>query len=187
MRVGIQTPDAIVNFEQLQLSDASVDLPQIDPGNISPVLPVEPAWIRKGDIGWTDVGVSLNGIQITRSDLTNGSLVWDAINQGALIQGAQRYYHLVTFGLWGGIVSPIDISITVAQAAITVPIVELAVANPGQVTVGPVYVPPGWELRWQTLQNGGAGDQLNVRSVGVQAPPGLPIPLVPPVNVNVST
>jgi hypothetical protein len=181
VNVGIQTPDVINTLEQLNLADASLELPAINPADLNAVYPIEAGWVRKGDIAWNTATISLNGLIYTATDLVDSIIRYDAEQQGAILVGRNRFYSYIVLEVDGGTVNPLEFTLkTNIPGVLNIVMAQVSIPNPGAVAIGPIFIPAGLVLAINNSVNGGAGDTVNISCLGVQAPPGVPIPLMPP-------
>ncbi len=188
MLVGLQTPEGIATLEKLNLADASVDLPTIDPGILNPTLPIDPAFVRKGDVAFSFPSVSINGAASDRSDTADAVMNYSALGDTNIPAGNNRYYQFVSCILIGGGVSPINVSIILTQTGgWSFRYASLDIPNPGRGYFYGVNVPFSFSMRLRTNTNGGAGDTATGAILGVSQKPGVAFPLLPPGQNHTST
>lgn len=185
MQVGIQTPEAVASLEKLNLADRSIDLPSIDPSVLSPVLPVDPAWIRPNHVTFASGAGSINGTSISMLDIDSTNTFTSANNEN-ITSDEQRFYSYLTIELGGGTVANITVTISRFIPAILSyqPFLNPVIANPGFFAFGPVYIPPGSSIRIRNNTHGGAGDNMYIAGWGFQAPAGVAMPLTPPLYIS---
>ena len=188
MNVGIQTPDVIHNLEQLQTDDINLELPSIDPATLTPTYGIEAGWVRQGIIAANTGGHSINGTTVSLSDSVPAdfTLRYDSNQVGAIDIDHARYYTYIEARLTGGVVSPIEINFRIdLPNSMSVTLLVRNLVNPGRIMVGPIYIPVGWNLQGLTRTNGGGADEFSMSIVGIQAPSGVPISLIPPIHLDV--
>ncbi len=180
-RVGIQTADVINILERLQTADINLELPMIDPSILTSVFSFNPGWIRKGDVAIISPATTINGATIDFEDISAAdfTLGFDALNTGRILIENNRIWSNIEFTAAGGTTSPIECNLQIQfPGVMSVNVHRATVPNPGNLMAGPVYVPAGAELHFSTIGNGGVNDTMQVSAIGIQAPTGLPLPLV---------
>lgn len=185
MQVGIQTPEAVASLEKLNLADRSIDLPSIDPSVISPVLPVDPAWIRPNHVTFVSDAGDIDGVQISMLDITVSNTFTSSLEE-QITDREQRFYSYLTVQFGGGTVSSIQVTISrfIPQILGYQSFLEPVIPNPGIFSFGPVYIPPGSSMRVRNKVNGGSGDSMYFAGFGFQAPAGVAMPLTPPLYIS---
>ena len=175
MAPGIQAIGVVRAFEQLNLTDRSVEAGQIDPTQLSAVAPIELGWIQLRPFKSANDGISINGVKVDLTDTSDFSVTW-----GRPLDLAQnRYYTHIWCKAAGGTVTPLNWVLSYDVGGSEMEFFRLSVANPGRFTYGPVFVPAGAALIVKTATNGGAGDAADVRAFGYQQHVGVPMPLFP--------
>lgn len=186
--VSIQETDIRAGLDLLEVDPPNTNLPSLDERQLAWVYPVPEEFIALSPIAVRSDAVSINGTGVIIRDdgLGSGTLTFDLGTQ-AEIASEGRYYSGIEIALAGGTVNPIEIrgrwlvvppgGGTVGYRAFTI-----SVPNPGEMMLGPWYLPPRVILEVQNLTNGGAGDTMTFRGFGYSQPRGTSVPMIPAIG-----
>tara|TARA_Y100000310_G_C20643338_1_gene795202 strand:+ start:1045 stop:1623 length:579 start_codon:yes stop_codon:yes gene_type:complete len=189
--VDLQSIGVVNQIDKLQPTDLSTEGPSMDAKTMAMTYGIEPAWLNMGVLGMSQFGIDINGVNITQDMTALTTQVAPATPAIDILQ--QQYWMNIYMRLYGtGTVANIEIQVNwipyaAAGAADRLVQVRRTVANPGTLTVGPCYAPPGWDIMIETATNGGAGDLLGIVGVAVQSPLGTPVPLFPGLTSPLAT
>jgi len=190
VNTGIGQADVGRTFRRLLPNDLTTELGEIDPSQLTPVFPIDPAWL----------GIQSKGYQSTTTSIAAGVFdVFDNVLAGWATGGNPvltppttmfdignnrlEWLHVRLQGT--GTVSPVRVHFAWFPPSVgAFDQLEVDVANPGVVNAGPFFVPAGWQARIRVNQ-GGAGDQASIDLTGLEAPQGVPLPPFS-LSVNVS-
>lgn len=172
---GIQTPEVINSLNRLNPTDMSLDNPSLDPGTITPVYSLDPAWINMEPIQWTYPATSISGSSLTFEDTSGAPLVGQAGKREKV-----RYYPNILCKANGGGTNPITLYVYRMNYTSVIPNqywLEKTIVNPGHVNIGPFLLLQGEQLRIQ-YSAGSGSDTALTQALGYTCDPGVPIPLV---------
>lgn len=169
---GAQNPNIPRLWDPLQLDETAPRLPRIGVEEVQPVYPIEPAYLGLSPLMYRAT-TSINGATINQTiaaDLTQlaGSSEID-------LNSLQMWYTM-HIRIYGGTVTPIEMQTGMANPGAYIPFWQDELTNVGNVNVGAVLCPPGYDVQFNTYTNGGGGDNITINCLGFQAPPGSPLP-----------
>jgi hypothetical protein len=183
MQVGIQNPNVVAALTNLRLADASIDLPTVDTAILTPVVPIDPGWafVDYGHGGWNNA--SIDGTTVTFSDSTFDAFA--RVSRLPYSLSDVRQYYTISIYINGGTVSPIEISVRLADllgSGTSARIYEASLINPSRTYLGPIWAWPGQEMEIVNETQGGSGDTIGSSLFGIFSPPGVHMPTVPVIN-----
>ena len=189
---NVQQTNVRQYLDVLQLAPPSTVLPNIDEERITFVWPAAPEFLGAEFFAWRVDAADINGNVVTIDDVGGGGNTDPTYDRGqdrGVLYG--RYYQSINVTLAGGTVSPIVVALRIRVIGDdgVVRGYEFAnesLANPNEVNVGPIWIPPGFgALRITNVAVGGAGDTMTVRAIGQAVPEGMPPAILPgPITVE---
>ena len=177
--IGTQSIGVINSLEALDPTDLSLENPSMDAKSIAMTYPIESAWLNPEPLLFNQAGFDISAAPLTAGI---GALVKGYPAAADFNRAVQQIWTHIRVELGGaGTTSPLVVELTYEpfNGSATTPLISASVANPGSVTFGPIYCPPGWQVLVTTTTAGGAGDTADVSGAGFQAPLGVPLFLMP--------
>lgn len=177
MRSGSQNPNTVSVWDPLDLDEMQPPLPRIDTENLVPTYHVDPAWLKVEPLVY-QYNASTNG---TGFDITVESDFTQASGSQIIDREKNQLWHTIFFMYIGGSVSPQRWRMRLDnKTGTTYQIFEdRNFTNPGTITFGNLLISSGFDLGFYGLTAGGAADSITIVVQGVQARPGLPLPVIP--------
>ena len=182
---GIQRVDVINAFQPLSLDDLAVSGGQIDPESIAATYNIDGAWIGQEILAMEAAAKSVAVGSVTFDDTSLTDFTLGSLPGGEPAQvGRNRYYHNIMVHVATVTTSPRTLAIHYVFGAGADQLTQLDLVT-GRHTLGPIFVPAGAILRL-VAGTGGAGDTTAVNMFGLQALPGVPLPIIPAFDHNTS-
>tara|TARA_Y100000310_G_C20650172_1_gene798957 strand:- start:336 stop:893 length:558 start_codon:yes stop_codon:yes gene_type:complete len=179
MSVDIQNTNIRAPLDVLDPAPPNTNLPRLDERTIVWTLPIRQEFVAQRPKLLSFNGIDLNGATASIGDTDTPTVQAPVAGVDDVTDNMQRIWN-VHCQLANGTVNPIRIQVSMGAPTIaTFPMATASVANPGSVRFGPVYIPNGFGIRVTTLDNGGAGDTLDVDMIGFLAIAGAPLPIFP--------
>lgn len=177
MPFGAQTGELFSVFDRLDPDDANITVPTVDPSSITPVFPIDPAWLGLNTIALRSANQSISGATGDFSDTDNSEFTNQfppsvQFDISTLILFNRRYVARIRIG--GGTTPPWGIARWAFPGITAFEQADFIFTNPGSVSMS-VFVPRGAEFNIQ-IGGGGGSDVANVNLTGIYAKPGVPLP-----------
>ena len=176
---GIQQTDVINAFSRLNPTDQSVDAGTFDPDTLIPTYPIDSTWLDQ-DLTMVYGAQSTTGINVQIRDVD-----YAAVGGTSPVNPLDnRFYSHIRVQTLNGTVTPIIFTLRWNISGTSYEVYRWTMASPATAYIGPVYVPSRIILGVYNETQGGAGDTANATFVGLQAKPGIPLPLIPPIHAT---
>lgn len=168
---GSQNPTVLNFYDPLVLDSTNQTLPKIDTGNLVATYPMSQEWLDPQQLNYSYTN-SINGgtLSVVVADTFN------RLTSSKVLDVSQIQSWTGILRLYGGSTTPIRVRIMLTDTNGLTAIWFIDQVNPSNVYFSNLMCGPGYDIRIDTLDNGGAADNIDWRLYGFQARPGVEMP-----------